>query len=152
MSVRYFVALAGLIFFTACADPEFNSAAGGRSAQGPEGAVQKPIGNYEVQVQFLRPPATQGDSPFFLIFSDNNSNFADTISVEIKSLRLWMPSMGHGSAPVKVQNFGGGIFQVTNVYFIMPGDWQIQLRYQIINSNGEFSSDEQSLNFDLFIN
>lgn len=151
MMIRYFVSLAGLVLFTACADPEFNSSGGGRSAAVPEGGLQKPIGSYEVRIQFLRPPSTEEDSKFFLIFSDNTTNFVDPISIKVGSLRLWMPSMGHGSAPLKIQDLGGGIFQVTNVYFIMPGDWQIQLRYQIFNSKGELSSDEQSLNFDLFI-
>lgn len=47
---------------------------------------------------------------------------------------LWMPSMGHGSAPTQIQRVadgqGGvltGVYQVRNVYFIMPGDWDIRV-------------------------
>nr|WP_295906238.1 FixH family protein [uncultured Bdellovibrio sp.] len=40
---------------------------------------------------------------------------------------LWMPSMGHGSAPVKVEKISATQYRVTNVYFIMPGDWEVRL-------------------------
>jgi YtkA-like len=47
---------------------------------------------------------------------------------------LWMPSMGHGSAPTKVKpaldsqgNVIPGIFKVTNVYFVMGGAWEVRV-------------------------
>lgn len=40
---------------------------------------------------------------------------------------LWMPSMGHGSSPVKIESLGRGLFHVTQVYFIMPGEWEMRL-------------------------
>ena len=49
--------------------------------------------------------------------------------------KLWMPAMGHGSSPVKVEkakdssgNVIPGIFQGTNVYFITPGDWEVRIQ------------------------
>lgn len=41
---------------------------------------------------------------------------------------LWMPSMGHGSSPVTVEKTAPGQYRVTNVFFIMPGDWEIQFK------------------------
>ena len=38
---------------------------------------------------------------------------------------LWMPDMGHGSSPVKIKKLGSGEYEVTNVYFIMGGGWEI---------------------------
>lgn len=152
MIIRYSLFIASLVVVAACADPTFNSAGVGRTTALPGGSVQKPNGSYEVRIQFLKSPAVEGDSQFFLIFSNNTSKLSVPISVEIKTLRLWMPSMGHGSAPVKIEDLGGGVFQVSHVFFIMPGDWQIQLRYHILKAEGESSSDEQSLNFDFFIN
>lgn len=52
---------------------------------------------------------------------------------------LWMPSMGHGSAPTQIQraidNQGQaivGTYQIRNMYFVMPGDWDVRvtLKYQ----------------------
>jgi hypothetical protein len=45
-------------------------------------------------------------------------------SVEV---RLWMPSMGHGASPVRVQRIDVGTYQVDDVYFSMAGDWEIQI-------------------------
>lgn len=41
---------------------------------------------------------------------------------------LWMPSMGHGSAPVKITKLGVGEYLVSNIYFIMGGDWEIKIQ------------------------
>lgn len=53
----------------------------------------------------------------------------DTIEVV-----LWMPDMGHGSAPTQVEravdangNILPGVFNVRNVYFIMGGKWEVRV-------------------------
>lgn len=38
---------------------------------------------------------------------------------------LWMPDMGHGSAPVKIRKIATGEYEVSNAYFIMGGAWEI---------------------------
>lgn len=60
----------------------------------------------------------------------------DTIEVA-----LWMPSMGHGSAPTQVEravdatgNLLPGVFVVRNVYFTMGGEWEV--RVTLIDSDG----------------
>lgn len=42
---------------------------------------------------------------------------------------LWMPSMGHGSSPVTMTLVEEGVYKATDVFFIMPGPWEI--RYQL---------------------
>jgi hypothetical protein len=44
-------------------------------------------------------------------------------------VKLWMPSMGHGSSPVVVKPISDGVYEVSDVFFIMLGDWEI--RYQL---------------------
>ena len=44
------------------------------------------------------------------------------------SVQLWMPSMGHGSAPVQIQKISDGVYQVSEVYFVMSGDWDIRVQ------------------------
>lgn len=38
---------------------------------------------------------------------------------------LWMPSMGHGSSPVKISKVSQGEYEVSDAYFIMGGKWEI---------------------------
>lgn len=48
---------------------------------------------------------------------------------------LWMPSMGHGSAPVQIEKTAPGIYRISRIYFIMPGDWEVRLFLK--NETGE---------------
>ena len=51
------------------------------------------------------------------------------VQVDLPSLPdviLWMPSMGHGSSPVSVERIDIGTYRATQVFFIMPGEWQIK--------------------------
>ena len=41
---------------------------------------------------------------------------------------LWMPSMGHGSSPIKTERLGGGEFSASGVFFVMPGNWDIHVQ------------------------
>jgi hypothetical protein len=44
------------------------------------------------------------------------------------SVVLWMPSMGHGSSPVTVTRLDIGTYLANEVFFIMPGEWQIKFQ------------------------
>lgn len=41
---------------------------------------------------------------------------------------LWMPTMGHGSAPVKMVKTAAGEYTVNDVAFIMAGKWQVKFQ------------------------
>ena len=50
-------------------------------------------------------------------------------------LDIWMPDMGHGSAPTQTQrvlNERGeplpGVYRVNNIYFVMGGAWDVRLK------------------------
>ncbi len=47
---------------------------------------------------------------------------------------LWMPAMGHGSAPVEIRHLGSGETEVSNVVFIMGGSWQVKFQ---LKKNGK---------------
>ena len=62
---------------------------------------------------------------------------------------LWMPSMGHGSAPTQVEravdakgDIVPGVFNVKNVYFTMGGDWEVR----VILTNQKGQSETASFN------
>lgn len=46
---------------------------------------------------------------------------------------LWMPSMGHGSSPVIIKQLADNTFEVSDIYFIMLGEWDI--RFQLKDNN-----------------
>ena len=41
---------------------------------------------------------------------------------------LWMPSMGHGSSPIKTTRTDVGTFNSSGVFFVMPGNWDIHVQ------------------------
>lgn len=50
------------------------------------------------------------------------------------AVSLWMPSMGHGSAPTKIEAVKDsrgqqvlGTYKVSRMFFTMPGDWDIRV-------------------------
>lgn len=49
------------------------------------------------------------------------------------SVVLWMPGMGHGSSPTSVKQLDVGTYMTENVFFVMPGQWQI--KFQIKNGS-----------------
>lgn len=81
--------------------------------------------NHQLAITWLSPMNTT-DVGHFLLLSKNNLKSED-IPGNFK-VYLWMPSMGHGSSPVKVNRISTGIYEVTDVYFIMEGDWEIRIK------------------------
>lgn len=49
--------------------------------------------------------------------------------LSLKHASLWMPDMGHGSAPVKVQQVTATCSKLTNLQFIMGGSWDVRLEF-----------------------
>jgi hypothetical protein len=55
------------------------------------------------------------------------TSFPTDLNVEVE---LWMPSMGHGSSPVTVTKISDTHFLATEVFFIMPGPWEIRINWK----------------------
>jgi len=43
--------------------------------------------------------------------------------------KLWMPSMGHGSAPTQLVPLAADCLRIDHISFFMPGAWEIRVRY-----------------------
>mgnify|MGYP000547503608 CR=1 FL=1 len=54
------------------------------------------------------------------------------ISHTIKAY-LWMPEMGHGSTPIKINKIADGIYELSNIEFIMGGLWD--LHFEFVDDN-----------------
>lgn len=69
-----------------------------------------------------------------LVFKMYRLNQYDQTPVEVELTQmpeviLWMTDMGHGSTPTTIQRLDVGTYKVSNVFFVMPGKWEI--RFQI---------------------
>jgi hypothetical protein len=76
--------------------------------------------------------------PGSLVFKIFRLNQFDQSSVELDTsvlpeVILWMPSMGHGSSPTKVTRLDTGTYRADDVFFVMPGAWQI--KFQVREEN-----------------
>ena len=56
---------------------------------------------------------------------------------------LWMSSMGHGSSPITIQQTGPLHWHFSEVFFIMPGLWELQLK--VHNPSG--ANDQTDLSY-----
>lgn len=73
--------------------------------------------NIQAQLSWNTKPVVEDESPFTLRFSAPPGAAV--------SVRLFMPSMGHGSAPIKLQKVDEANYNATNVYFTMAGNWEL---------------------------
>lgn len=90
---------------------------------------------------------TQGpQSPAESVLRLEWKNGADHSPVEPGRFRvsLWMPDMGHGSAPTQIQRVLDergepilGSYDVRNVYFTMGGKWDVRVSLKLANGTEE---------------
>jgi hypothetical protein len=69
----------------------------------------------EFTLRFWKPDRATASGPY--------ADPAPTVAV-----KLWMPAMGHGSAPVTVTRETEGVYRATGASFVMPGEWEIQVQ------------------------
>jgi hypothetical protein len=50
---------------------------------------------------------------------------------------LWMPSMGHGSSPIRVTPQETGTFLLEGIFFSMPRDWTLNIELKLGNNELE---------------
>lgn len=81
---------------------------------------------YQVRPLWRLGPFVADESKLLFLILDESGY---PISPEYKVfLKIWMPTMGHGSFPIKVTEVGEGIFEAREIFFIMPGYWDIHFQ------------------------
>ncbi len=113
-----------------CANPDYidtrTEATADSDSHGQEGSgsppctVQFPHKNICAEVIWSAPPNSTTYNEFTLKF-DQPVAFNDLVVL------LWMPSMGHGSAPVQIEALSATSYRIHRVVFVMPGDWEIRI-------------------------
>jgi hypothetical protein len=78
-------------------------------------------------------PTASTFGSMILTFSELENPDQVVTPVNEPFVELWMPSMGHGSSPVTMEFIETGKYRVKDVFFIMPGHWDIH--YQLKNGS-----------------
>ena len=115
------VALVAFVFVGGC----------GSTGTGQEGLLDTPLltvtsdsAALEVAVFSNPQPPVRGNLLFRYRITDASGAPVDGLSLEVKP---WMPAMGHGaSVTPTVTARGSGEYDLSNVYLVMAGQWQLQ--------------------------
>ncbi len=125
------VVLCSLFLFLSCAKANYRDQNSGENEyKSNEGLCEVRLPKSEVCVDLVweKLPTQEDFGSFRLKFYEAA---APTVLVNpsiTPSVILWMPSMGHGSSPVKIEKVKQGEFLVTEVYFVMSGEWEIRIQ------------------------
>ncbi|MGE3261930.1 MAG: hypothetical protein AB7K68_09140 [Bacteriovoracia bacterium] len=91
-------------------------------------------GKLHAHLSWLVEPNTKGEAKMKLEWRDGSTHEIIEPALPV-SVSLWMPDMGHGSAPTQIQRMlddrGSvivGTYEVRNMYFMMPGNWEIRVK------------------------
>lgn len=123
-----------LLVLTACAKPNYVDELEGK-IDGVTGACGFLFfsENICLKTHWTQKPTESTYGEMILSFVDrtDQSRLIDPLAEPV--IVLWMPSMGHGSSPVKIERLDIGKFRASEIFFIMPGPWDI--RYQLKNGS-----------------
>lgn len=91
-------------------------------------------GKIHAHISWTVGPVVETESIMLVDFKTGEDHKPLDIKSEVK-VSLFMPEMGHGSSPTKVEKVRGSTsFKVSKIYFTMPGKWEV--RVTIKNEDG----------------
>lgn len=95
-------------------------------------------GTLHVHAYFKDSPIVGKRSTLFLETRSGETHDLLDIEDQIQVV-LWMPTMNHGSAPTRVQKMKNqlGLYQVSNVNFVMGGLWELRITLTDLNQVSE---------------
>lgn len=144
-SARYALLTLACFILAACARPQYLNPENTTPAASQKGSVQSgclarfKISNACVDIKWERLPTEKDFGSFIFTTTDGASGIlTDFTSVSPANVILWMPSMGHGSTPVTVEQIAPGIYRANKVFFIMKGEWEI--RFQIGDDQATYAT------------
>lgn len=136
------------VSLTACAQPKYENVI--KESNPGNGSTSEKVSQCQVKfknsqycltwVWEVEPTDSVAGSLVFKISRGNNFDDSPVLTdFDFPvSVLLWMPSMGHGSSPTKTEKLDVGTYRTSNVFFVMPGDWEI--RFQV--KDGKTITDE----------
>ena len=119
-----------LLLLTACAEPKYVRKDGPQKSTLAQQKADFPSGQ-AVWLAWEKFPTDQDFGSF--VIKLGRMNKADQTAIPedwdgVVEVELFMPAMGHGSSPVSVQRVDTGTYRATEVFFTMPGDWEIRIQ------------------------
>ena len=99
--------------------------------RGQNNTILSPVKEW-AKVDWIHAPVVNENSAFELQLNE------ELLPNEILEIELFMPSMGHGSSPVVIEKVNALNYFVDEVYFIMPGDWEVRIYKKL---NGKVKDD-----------
>jgi hypothetical protein len=95
-----------------------------------------------LNVEWETSPSSNNYSSLIMSFSKKDTQ--DLIDPQkTPFVFLWMSSMGHGSTPVTMEKIAVGQYRASNIYFVMPGTWDV--RFQLKSGNAIVEQHVQTL-------
>ena len=132
MIVKWFTLI--LIFSMGCSQPKYVQ---DRTGAADYQAIQQTKGDCTIKWKnglcmiwyWQQKPTTKQAG--ILIFKTFLLNQVDETPVQtdlalVPQINLWMPEMGHGSSLTHTERLDVGTYRTTDVYFVMPGKWEIR--------------------------
>lgn len=136
--------LIGLVLFTGCGKSPLQMIKSKEAAvvTGLESAKVFKTTEHTLTINWLS-PINSTDEAHALLIVKKGQNASD-LPGDFK-IFLWMPTMGHGSGPIAVKKLGTGLYDLSQVYFIMDGLWQLRIQLK----SGNTVLDEQIFEYTL---
>lgn len=81
---------------------------------------------YKLRLLWEVGPDQNGENKLVLLVNDLNGKRV-SFSKDFNAY-IWMPSMGHGSSPISIHEVSEGIYELSDIYFIMGGHWEFYIQ------------------------
>lgn len=148
------LAFGSLLLIAGCAEPKYVTGPGagpmGPPAQESKASCSTRFSTSGLCVVWYWEKVPTENEPGQLIFKTYRLNALDQTPIEVDTVNvaqvvLWMPSMGHGSTPTTTVQVDTGTYRSSNVFFVMPGEWEIKFHVQ--NESGTIDEAKVTLTF-----
>lgn len=129
-----------IIILSACGKPPYLNKAQYVENSGVNSSLFFDISNLYLEINWTTPLNTSDEARAILLVTKNGIPTNLPMKYDIY---LWMPSMGHGSSPITIKEKSVGTYELSDIYFIMSGDWQLRFDLPI----GSNQIENRSLEF-----
>lgn len=121
-----------LLVMTMMLTPLFAFASPDHGAK-PDAHLVFAASGYHAHLKWEQGPQEGVESILRIEFMNPNTHMPTAIPFDV-AVKLFMPSMGHGSSPTKIEKVFDangeelpGVYRVSKVQFLMAGDWELRI-------------------------
>ncbi len=91
--------------------------------------------SFTVHLEWLEGPHEKDYSRASLTFTPNGTDKELPALVELVEVKPWMKVHGHGTGnkKIKIQQVSATVFELSNIFFIMDGPWELEVTAKLQN-------------------